>query len=72
MILPVTLSEIRQTVSRSTEENSRQIAQVRQYVDDKSAEISTVVAKKSGEQSMAIAEVDRKVDRMGSIFSGGR
>ncbi|HFV8072278.1 TPA: DUF1983 domain-containing protein, partial [Escherichia coli] len=48
------------------EENSRQIAQVRQYVDDKSAEISTVVAKKSGEQSMAIAEVDRKVDRMGS------
>ncbi|HGC0931880.1 TPA: DUF1983 domain-containing protein, partial [Escherichia coli] len=51
---------------RSTEENSRQIAQVRQYVDDKSAEISTVVAKKSGEQSMAIAEVDRKVDRMGS------
>ncbi|WP_432417942.1 hypothetical protein, partial [Escherichia coli] len=40
-------SEIRQTVSRSTEENSRQIAQVRQYVDDKSAQISTVVAKKS-------------------------
>ncbi|MDF9148653.1 DUF1983 domain-containing protein, partial [Escherichia coli] len=44
----------------------RQIAQVRQYVDDKSAQISTVVAKKSAEQSMAIAEVDRKVDRMGS------
>ncbi|WP_435302462.1 hypothetical protein, partial [Escherichia coli] len=52
-------SEIRQTVSRSTEENSRQIAQIRQYVDDKGSQITQSTDKKLGSWNASIEQIQK-------------
>ncbi|EHL5720646.1 DUF1983 domain-containing protein [Escherichia coli] len=52
-------SEIRQTVSRSTEENSRQIAQIRQYVDDKGSQIKQSTDKKLGSWNASIEQIQK-------------
>ncbi|MEB6035384.1 DUF1983 domain-containing protein, partial [Escherichia coli S88] len=48
-----------QTVSQSTEENARQIAQVRQYVDDKGSEITSTTDKKLEDQSATIQQIQQ-------------
>ncbi|EOL4998143.1 DUF1983 domain-containing protein, partial [Escherichia coli] len=46
-------------VSQSTEENARQIAQVRQYVDDKGSEITSTTDKKLEDQSATIQQIQQ-------------
>ncbi|HAP3123788.1 TPA: host specificity protein, partial [Escherichia coli] len=52
-------SELTQTVSQSNEENARQIAQVRQYVDQKSSEIMTTTDQKLGDQEATIQQIQK-------------